>query len=347
MGAKIAVAGAGIYGATTAIRLAGEGHRVHLFDPLGVMRAASAINQYRVHAGYHYPRSAETINEIAEARAEFTQTFAGAIVRNSKHFYAIPKEHSLTPPPTYESVMSKHGLPLRPCRPDWMNFDFIEKCYEVEESIYDPEVLRGLIEARLKAQCIRVQQHEFTPEMRPDYDFVVWATYGLGPSRGLFKAAKYQVAEKILIELPAELRGVALVIVDGPFTGFDPYGSSQRSLFGSAKNTNHWTTTNGSEPIPAPYAGILNKSDFEPVSFTRFEAMRADCCLSVPAAKSAVYLGSRFTIRVVEDNPEQDRRILYVREGSPGEIHIFSGKVVSAVKAARLVCEMVAGKLHA
>jgi glycine/D-amino acid oxidase-like deaminating enzyme len=62
MGAKIAVAGAGIYGATAAIRLAEQGHQVHLFDPLGLLRAASAINQYRVHAGYHYPRSAETIS---------------------------------------------------------------------------------------------------------------------------------------------------------------------------------------------------------------------------------------------------------------------------------------------
>ena len=44
-------------------------------------------------------------------------------------------------------------------------------------------------------------------------------------------------------------------------------------------------------------------------------------------------------MRVVEDNPEHDRRIFYVQDGFPGEIHIFSGKVVSAVKAARLVCE--------
>jgi hypothetical protein len=28
-------------------------------------------------------------------------------------------------------------------------------------------------------------------------------------------------------------------------------------------------------------------------------------------------------------------------DGEPGEIHIFSGKVVSAVKAARLVCERI------
>ncbi len=344
MGAKIAVAGAGIYGATAAIRLAEQGHQVHLFDPLGLLRAASAINQYRVHAGYHYPRSSETISEIADARAEFTQAFADAIVRSSRHYYAIPKENSLTPPDAYEKVMSEHGLPLRPCRPNWMNFDFIDKCYEVEENIYDPDALRENVDTRLKAQGIQLQRCEFVPAMRPDYDFVVWATYGLGPSRSIFKAAKYQVAEKMLIELPAELRGVALVVVDGPFTAFDPYGSSSRSLFGSAKNTNHWTTTNPDEPIPEPYAGKLNKPDFEPVSFTRFEAMRADCCLVVPAAKNAVYIGSRFTIRVVEDNPVRDRRTLYVREGAPGEIHIFSGKVVSAVKAARLICEMVAGK---
>jgi len=343
MGAKIAVAGAGIYGATVAIRLAEHGHQVQLFDPLGVLRAASAINQYRVHAGYHYPRSSETISEIAEARAEFTQAFADAIVSNSRHYYAIPKENSLTPPDLYEAVMHQHGLPLKACHPDWMNFNFIDKCYEVQENIYDPDVLRSLVEARLQAHRIRLQRSEFTHEMRSDYDFVIWATYGLGPSRGLFKAAKYQVAEKMLIELPPQLHGVALVVVDGPFTAFDPYGSSTRSLFGSAKNTNHWTTTNPDAPIPEPYAGILNKPTFEPVPFTRFAAMRADCCLTVPAAKDALYIGSRFTIRVVEDNPEHDRRVLYVREGAPGEIHIFSGKVVSAVKAARLVCEIVAG----
>jgi FAD dependent oxidoreductase len=344
MGAKIAVAGAGIYGSTVAIRLAAQGHHVSLFDPLGVLRAASGINQYRVHAGYHYPRSAETIREISEARAEFAKTFAPAIVANSRHYYAIPKEHSLTTPDLYESVMNTHGLPLWPCRPGWMNFDFIDRCYEVAENIYDPDVLRDLVEARLAAQGISLQQRAFAPKMRPEYDFVVWATYGLGPARGFFKAAKFQVAEKILIELPSNLRGVALVVVDGPFTAFDPYGSSTRSLFGSAKNTNHWTTTDSDEPIPEPYAAILNRPKFEPVSFTRFAAMRADCCLSVPASKDAVYLGSRFTLRVVENNPEEDRRILYVREGAPGEIHIFSGKVVSAVKAARLVCEMVAGK---
>jgi hypothetical protein len=341
---KIAIVGAGIYGATSAIRLAEQGHQVSLFDGLGVLRAASAINQYRVHAGYHYPRSSETILEVAEARAEFISEFAPAIVSNSRHYYAIARENSLTAPEAYEKIMQAHNLPLRACRPAWMNFEFIDRCYEVDENIYDPDVLRQLIETRLQAHGIRSEQREFTAAMRGDYDWVVWATYGLGPSKGIFKAVKYQVAEKMLIELPTELQGVALVVVDGPFTAFDPYGSSARSLFGSAKNTNHWTTTNPNERVPEPYASILNARDFRPVPFTRFAEMRTDCCLTVPAAKEAVYWGSRFTMRVVENNPENDRRILYVRDGAPQEMHIFSGKVVSAVKAARIVCEKIAGQ---
>jgi glycine/D-amino acid oxidase-like deaminating enzyme len=340
MRGRIAVAGAGIYGATTALRLAARGHRVTLFDPLGIMQAASAINQYRVHSGYHYPRSPETIAEILEARKEFVEEFADAIVRNSRHYYAIPREDSRTSHEEYERVMAEHDLPLRECRPEWMNFEFIARCYEVDENIYDPVLLRALIEARLEAAAIPFEQRAFLQEMRGDYDYVVWATYGRGASRDVFAIAKYQVAEKILIELPQELRGVAVVIVDGPFTAFDPYGESRYSLFGSAKHTNHWTRTDRASEIPEIYARRLNLASFTPAEDSHFVVMRDDCALAVPAARAANYIGSRFTVRVVEDNP-QDRRILYVWEGAPGEVHIFSGKVVSAVKAARLVCEKI------
>ena len=342
MALKVAVAGAGIYGSAIAIRLAERGHAVRLFDPLGILRAASAINQFRIHSGYHYPRSPETIEETMEARAEFLQAFRTAIVRNSRHFYAIPREGSRTPPDLFESVMAEHHVPLKPCRPEWMNFEFIDTCYQVEEEIYDPGALRRLLEDRIRELGLRFEQRSFAPEERDRYDFVIWAAYGLGCSRGIFRAAKYQVAEKILIELPPDLRPISLVVIDGPFTAFDPYGNSGRSQFGSAKHTNHWTTKNPEEPVPQPYARLLNRPDFEPVEFSRFDSMRKDSALAVPASKNAKYLGSRFTIRVVEDNPAQDRRTLYIQEPSPRELHIFSGKVVSAVKAARLVEERIA-----
>lgn len=79
---KIAVAGAGIYGTSIALGLANAGHSVTLYDPLGVLRAASAINQFRIHSGYHYPRSSDTITELLESRKEFSDEFSEAIVQN-------------------------------------------------------------------------------------------------------------------------------------------------------------------------------------------------------------------------------------------------------------------------
>jgi glycine/D-amino acid oxidase-like deaminating enzyme len=81
MGAQIAVARAGICGATAAIRLVEQGHDVHLFDPLGVIRTASAINPYRVHKGYDDPRSPETVQETLEARAEFIVVVDGPFTK--------------------------------------------------------------------------------------------------------------------------------------------------------------------------------------------------------------------------------------------------------------------------
>jgi hypothetical protein len=343
MGAKIAVAGAGIYGASIAIRLAEEGHSVDLFDPLGVLNAASGINQHRVHAGYHYPRSPETIAEILEARAEFRSKFQPAMVARCASYYAIPHQGSRTSPQVYEQVMAEHGLKLTPCKPDWINFRYIDKCYAVEEDIYDSAILRQMLEKKIKALNIPLHQSLFLTEQRSSFDYVIWAVYGLGPSRSMFKAAKYQVAEKILIELPSKLQRIALVVVDGPFTAFDLDGNTIYSLFGSAKHTNHWSSTDPDAVVPQQYQDVLNQPMFVRVPFTHLDAMLKDSSLAVPASADALYLGSRFTMRVVEDEPGSDRRVLYLRESAPGEFHVFSGKVVSSLKAARLISERIGG----
>lgn len=340
---RIAIAGAGIYGSTIAIRLAEAGYRVFLYDPLGIMQAASAINQYRIHRGYHYPRSDDTIEEIAESRREFIDTFFPAIVSNARNYYAIPFRDSLTSTERFVEVMDRHRLPYIEKRPEWMNFDYIDMCWQIDEQIYDPIVLRNIVTDRLRASQVSFIQKALTEDDHADYDFVIYATYGLsGSNRKVFDNSKFQIAEKVLMQLPVQLRGVSLVVVDGPFTAFDPYGSSDFSLFGSAKLTNHWSTHDEAEAVPDAFAPIMNRPEFEPVAITRFEQMRTECALAVPKARDASYIGSRFTLRVVEDNPAKDRRILHIRKSAPHIYHVFSGKVVCAVKASRMILDMVA-----
>ena len=60
---KIAVVGAGIFGVTAAYTLA-KNHSVDLFEKNNdIMMESSDVNQCRIHRGYHYPRSPDTVKK--------------------------------------------------------------------------------------------------------------------------------------------------------------------------------------------------------------------------------------------------------------------------------------------
>lgn len=338
---KIAVVGAGIYGASIAIKLSRNGYHPILFDPLGLIKAASAINQLRVHAGYHYPRSIETINEILSARSSFVKKYGPALVGNIKNYYAIPKSGSKTCPETYESILNSCSLPFKHVKPSWVDFSFIANCYEVQEDIFDPDDLRKLIQQELDELSIPIIREHFDESRKKEFDWSIYATYGSsGSHTKLFNSVKIQVVEKVLTRLPGVLEKKSLVVVDGPFTAFDPYGKSGLSQFGSAKFTTHWETSDASVTMPNKYRYLLNK-EFKKCTFSNFELMRVEAMQAVPLAGNAKYLGSRFTIRLVENDAASDRRILRVLKSDDRTIHVFSGKIVSAEKAADEVLVML------
>ena len=186
------------------------------------------------------------------------------------------------------------------------------------------------------------QIEQFTTRLEEEYDCVIYATYGMDPqSARQFPIAKYQLAEKVEILLPHELQKVSLVVVDGPFTAFDPLGTTNYSLFGSAKYTNHWQTTEFPIDLPSKYARLLNSRDFLEFSETNFHKLR-EASLVTPLASKARYCGSKFTIRVVEDNSKEDRRTAYLKR-TGNLFYIFSGKVVSAVAVAKSVEQQIFG----
>lgn len=335
---KIAVVGAGIYGCSVAIELAKAGHNVFLYDSIGLLRCASSINQFRIHAGYHYPRSIETIKEVQEARIEFESAYGEAIVSGVNTYYAIPHVGSKTSSCRYEEVMSTYNLPCKKVSLKWMNYEFIETSYAVSESLYDPEILRRILYEKLLSTRVHFEVRKFNDSMHGEFDFIVYATYGgSGSHHALFEKVQTQVAEKVLIKLPSDLRKISLVIVDGPFTAFDSYGNTDYSLFGSGGLTNHWRSSNSLHSIPNVYADKLHLNRFVKYSkLTRFEKMKNDASLAVPACRDARYIGSKFVVRVIEYNPKEDRRILKIKRNG-NVFHVFSGKVVSALKAARIV----------
>jgi len=108
---KVAVIGGGIFGCTAAIHLKREGHEVDLYETKNsILRCASTCNQYRLHRGYHYPRSPETIRECRGSLNSFEEEFPEAVVHNGTHLYAIAREGSRVTPGEYLDALDNAGL---------------------------------------------------------------------------------------------------------------------------------------------------------------------------------------------------------------------------------------------
>ena len=135
---KIAIIGGGIFGVTTAIRLS-RNHDVDLFEQNSdILQSASGINQYRLHRGYHYPRSTDTAISAKNSELFFKNEYSGSIVDDIDHFYCIANENSLTNKDQYLNFCNAVDLSFEETKLDLLNQNKIDLCVKVVETLFDP-----------------------------------------------------------------------------------------------------------------------------------------------------------------------------------------------------------------
>ena len=81
---KIAIIGGGFYGSYLAYKLSFlKKFKIELFEKNNEILAETAIkNQYRLHTGFHYPRSEQTINQTINGTAASQGDSTVTISRN-------------------------------------------------------------------------------------------------------------------------------------------------------------------------------------------------------------------------------------------------------------------------
>ena len=107
---KVAVVGAGIFGVTIALKL-DKLHDVTLYDAnRDIMTAASRTNQLRLHRGYHYPRSPETVSALLKSIDFFVEEYNKSVVDDCHHYYCIAKKESKVSPEQYLNFCDRFNL---------------------------------------------------------------------------------------------------------------------------------------------------------------------------------------------------------------------------------------------
>lgn len=348
---NVAVVGGGIFGTTAAIRLAQAGHSVTLFERAhDILTAASAINQYRLHRGYHYPRSFETVRSILHAEQTFRREYADAVVNHgSRHLYGIAKEGSLTSAEAYIRFCEKHGLAYKKVESyPFVNMDLLDLLVEVEESWYDPEVLQKIVRQRLKDSGVSVRLSVAPTKTDLEaFDQTVVATYaGLNsvevPDTQPVLDLQFEVCEKPVVRMPENFLKQGIVIMDGPFMCIDPLGFTDMFVLGNVVHAIHSRNVGATALVPDEIQPMLNCGIVEKPAVTKWNEFIESGSRFIPALKDAKHAGSMFTVRTVLPALENtDSRPTFVERLSPRCLRVFSGKVANCVDAAERVIQLI------
>lgn len=110
---RVAVAGGGWYGCHIASSLKAHGVSVDLFEKNDCLFSeASGNNQFRLHQGLHYARSAQTRHQSRDGYHRFAERYPKLSTPVEDNIYLVPKETSLIDFDTYFSIMLSSGISI-------------------------------------------------------------------------------------------------------------------------------------------------------------------------------------------------------------------------------------------
>ena len=334
---RIAVVGAGLFGCTAALELSAAGFQVDLLEKHHeIIQEASAINQYRVHRGYHYPRSDSTVSECLNAIPLFMKSYGMAIMQHEvkESFYAIASKDSKVSASEYLDFLKRHDL----------EYEIVESLpntdltVRVREDLFDPEKIKNIIADRLFGSGVSVHCGvEVSNKMLDQYDGAVIATYSRQYTFAQ-KAATYQfeLVEKPIFQLPEQYRGRSVVILDGPFLCIDPYSDTPYHVMGNVVHAIHHANTGEAPVIPLGYVDVLNKGVIKNPPMSKVSKFLDAAKEFFPGIEQSAHIGSMFTVRtVLPYRDSDDARPTIVDWLAPNKIGIFAGKICHSVAAAR------------
>jgi len=342
------VIGGGFYGAMLAERLALQGESVTLIEKENRLLArASAINQARVHQGYHYPRSILTGRRSQANYGLFVQDFSDAVQEDVDAYYAIARLGSKVTARQFQIFCERIHAPLQSAPAAIQKLfqpELIEAVFKVREAVFHVDKLRTLLDKRLTRAGVkvilntRVDQAEKKPgegwrvhlegDLSLDSAQVYVCVYSelnrfLAASHLPMIALKQEVTEMALVELPAAFHRQAITLMCGPFFSILPFPSRVGlHTLSHVRYTPHAAWLEDPNRLSPAIRGDWPE--------THFPYMVRDAARFVPRLAEAKHRQSLWEIKTVLPASEVDdsRPILFRRDhGGAGLTCILGGKI--------------------
>ena len=332
---KIAVIGAGVFGCVTALDLKEHiSNDVTLFDLNDdILQGASKVNQYRLHRGYHYPRSVETALQSKQGFESFKHRFPECVTDYGiDHYYGLAKG-SITAT-DYIKFLDEVGLSysLRDVKDSIFNPNEVSAAFVVDEQSLDYNRFKQRLQNDLIETDVKVQLNtKFNPKQLNEFDLVINCTYSninyLLPEEQRINY-QFELVEKCKIDwLWGKMSGVVL---DGDYVCIDPTGDGNEHQLGHVKHAIHQTHI----------GHFFHEITFD-ISGTRYWNIVSDLKKYFKIQHFSK-LETQYIVRTVLPNREHDdARPSYITKHNDGLYSIFSGKIDTVVDISNELIKML------
>jgi hypothetical protein len=241
---NIAIIGAGIYGCHIALDLKKKGFDVDLYDMSeDIFSGASMYNSYRIHKGYHYPRSGKTRDMCKVDESEFIKCYPHLISDskyNPKIFCVANDDMTLIDYSTMKIIMNGAGLPFEELPLDELKnkgFSNVEGGFKVYESIFladkakswfRKELVDGGVNLKLNTAIDNVNLSHSKQVGISDclYDFVINCTYNqaLEYHHSKHKHFFELCFSLVVVSKKTDIKYESFGIFDGEYPSLEPLG---------------------------------------------------------------------------------------------------------------------------
>lgn len=344
----VVIVGGGFYGCCLALFLRSISDKVLVVEAQdALLTRASRVNQSRIHAGFHYPRSFVTALRSQALSARFARDFSDAVVDDFQMLYAIARRRSKVSTARFHRMFLDMDAAITPANPDdaaLFNPDLIEGVFDCREFAFDWMSLRDHLERRMAACGIAVRRGDAAErvEFRDDRCVVGLASGRSVTGRSVFNVTyagvnalvqasglaplpiKHELAEMALVTPPPELAGRAVTVMDGPFFSIMPFPAEGLHSLTHVRYTPHasWADAPGGQSAYAV-------AEAQPRS-SRWRHMMMDTRRYLPCAGDLDYRTSLFEVKTVPTHNERDdgRPILLHRHrAAPDFFSVMGGKI--------------------
>ena len=335
---KICVIGAGWYGCHIALKLIEDGHEVKIFEKKNkIFSDASGNNQNRLHQGFHYPRSAETILSSRNGFKKFKDYYKFLTKTVNNNIYSISKsKQTKLNFKKYCKILKNFNLKFKKLSPEDLskyklkNLEGAIKCDEelilISKSIkYFEKKLK--LNINYNFNVINFVRYKKKIKINNDeiFDWVIDCS-GFRNNLNYIKNLTYEYCVIFLYKKQKYKNSIALTIMDGPF--FTLYPWSQFNEFGLySVQYSRLLTDNNIDSLEEKISQTINKNHLNKTKSLVEKKFKTYYPEFKKNFKFKRYL---LSIRVIAENKRDDRissifcknKIISV---FPGKIdHIFS-----------------------